>query len=79
MGRDDIRAKIRDALAEILDDDSLVITDATTAADVPWWDSLTHLKLLVTLESELNIKFAIAELTAANNVGQLVDLAAAKI
>jgi acyl carrier protein len=79
MSRDEIRAKIRNILAEILEDDALVITDATTSRDVTWWDSLNHLKLLVSVESEYGIKFAITELTSADNVGQLVDLVAAKV
>jgi acyl carrier protein len=79
MSRDEIRAKIRNILAEILEDDALVITDATTSRDVTWLDSLNHLKLLVSVESEYGIKFAITELTSADNVGQLVDLVAAKV
>jgi acyl carrier protein len=79
MSRDEIRAKIRDILAEILEDDALVLTDDTTAQDVPWWDSLNHLKLLVAIEGELDIKFAITELTAARNVGDLVSLVQVKL
>jgi acyl carrier protein len=79
MSRDQIRAKIRDVLAGILDDDSLAITDQTTAGDVSWWDSLNHLKLLVTLENDMGIKFTTVELISAQNVGELVDLVASKV
>jgi acyl carrier protein len=78
MDRDAIRNRIRDLLAEIAEDDSVVLTDETTARDVAWWDSLTHLRLLVGIEDAFDIKFAANELTAAGNVGQLVDMVAAK-
>lgn len=79
MDRDQVRARVRDLLRDIVDDQSLEITDATTAADVDWWDSLTHLKLLVAIEEEWGLNFQVAELTAPEDVGQLVDLIRSKM
>jgi acyl carrier protein len=78
MDRDVIRTRIRDLLADIGGDDSLVLTETTKASDVPWWDSLAHLRLLVAIEEAFNIKFTISELTAAKNIGELVDQVAGK-
>lgn len=79
MDRDQIRTKIRDLLRDIVDDDSLELTDVTTAADVEWWDSLTHLKLLVAIEEEWGLSFQVAELSAPENVGELVDMIRGKL
>jgi acyl carrier protein len=78
MDRDALRRKIRDTLAEIVDQD-VQITDATAAADVDWWDSLVHLKLLMALEEELGIEFEVADIKAPSNVGALIDLILAKL
>lgn len=79
MDRDAIRTKIRDLLRDIVDDDTLELDDALTAGDVEWWDSLTHLKLLVGIEEAWGLSFQVAELSAPENVGELVDLIAGKL
>ena len=74
MTRDDIRAKIRDILAELFDDPSLVITDSTVAADLAGWDSINHVRLLISLEQDLEFRFTNEEAEGLSNVGALVDL-----
>jgi len=49
-----------------------------TANDVDGWDSLTHIRLLVTIERRFNIKFALPEVRGLGNVGELVDLIGTK-
>jgi acyl carrier protein len=78
MDRDELRAALADELAALLDCDSLVLSDATRASDIAGWDSLVHLKLLVALEGAFRVKFQLSEMNAAENVGALVDLIAAK-
>lgn len=79
MDRDQIRAKVRDLLRDIVDDDALVIDDHTCADNVPWWDSLTHMRLLVAIEEEWNLAFQVSEITAPDDVGQLIDLIRSKL
>jgi acyl carrier protein len=74
MARDDIRKMIQDILADLLDDESLTITDATTAEDVADWDSIVQVKLLLAVEAEMGFRFSIAEAEHLANVGQFVDL-----
>ena len=74
MTRDDTRAMIRDILAELLDDPSLVLTDSTVASDVAEWDSINHVRLLLSLEQELGLRFVNEEADDLPNVGALVDL-----
>lgn len=79
MTRQDLLAKVRDILADILDNDSLALTEATTADAVEDWDSINHVKLLIALEKELNIRFASDEIQGLVNVGALIDLLEKKL
>ena len=64
---------------EVFDDDELEIDDATTAADVEGWDSLAHINLVVAIESGFGVSFAVKEITALENVGDLKKLLAKKL
>ncbi len=61
---------IRDAL----DDYSVPITAATSSHDVPNWDSVNHISIIVAVESAFGMKFRTAELERLQNVGELVRL-----
>jgi acyl carrier protein len=54
----------------------LVIHDATTAADVDGWDSLTHIQLIVDVEKAFAVKFRNAEIARLKNIGDLKQLVA---
>ncbi len=77
------RAEILEKTAEIIrnnfDDDALVITDETTAADVEDWDSLEQINILVALEKQFATKFAVSEVEGLQNVGEMVDLIVKKV
>ena len=79
MQRSDILAKITELLADIIDDDALKLADSTTADDVEGWDSLSHVKLMVAIEREYSIRFEPKEITAPQNVGELIDLIQRKL
>ena len=59
---------------QVFGDDSLEIARETTANDVENWDSLTHMDLIVSIEGQLKIKFALGDLLRLKNVGELLDL-----
>jgi acyl carrier protein len=63
--------RLQDTFRTILDDDDLVLTDATTARDVPTWDSVAHISLMVSIESEFGVRFTDDQLTSFRNVGEL--------
>jgi acyl carrier protein len=64
---------------EVFDDDSLVIGNDTTAADVEGWDSFNHISLIIAIESRLNVRFQVAEIEDLRNVGELARLIANKL
>jgi len=65
-----LTAIIRDAL----DDQDLKLTLETSAANVPAWDSLAHINIVVSTEMAFGIKFKTAELEQLRNVGEFVSL-----
>ena len=66
-----IGAEVRAAIAEQFSVPVERITDATTALDVPGWDSLANGLLLMELESRLGRELPIELLTDSQDVGRL--------
>ena len=79
MEPQEIYTRLTPIFREVLDDDELVPTPELTARDLPDWDSLRHIRLIVTVERELGVKFTTAEIAALENVGQFVALIGAKL
>ena len=73
MDRNEILAKINEIARDVFDNDEVELTEATTAADVEEWDSLSHLSLVSDIEDEFGIIFTLAEVSGSKNVGELVD------
>ena len=59
---------------DVLDDDSLAIDATTTAQDVDGWDSLAHIRLVVSIEKAFSLRFSAAEISELQNVGDMVAL-----
>ena len=70
----DTKEIIQIVFRDIFDDDSIVLRDDMTAADVENWDSLNHIDMIVAIESEFKIRFTTAEVTSLKNVGELMAL-----
>jgi acyl carrier protein len=70
----EIIKRITPIFRDVLDNDDLVITPATTAADVDGWDSLAHIHLVVSIEKALKMRFSAEEVSSLENVGDLVAL-----
>ena len=74
MNRSEIFAKLTEIFQDVFDDDTITVSDSTTAADIAGWDSLTHITLLATVEDEFDVKFGMKEVQGLKNVGELADL-----
>lgn len=74
--------EVQEIFRGVFDDDTVVLTEATSAADVEGWDSLMHLNLIIALEKRFAIKFSTAEISGlkddGQNVGTLLRLIASK-
>ena len=74
MSRDEVFAALDEVFQDEFDDDTLHVTDATTADDIEDWDSLEHINLVVAVERRFGIKFTMGEVTGKKNVGEMVDI-----
>ncbi len=64
---------------EVFDDAAIHIAPGTTANDVEGWDSLSHVNLIVAIETRFNIRFSQKELLNFRNVGDLLNSIEEKI
>jgi len=78
MEQPQIYAKLSDIFKDIFDEDSICVTPELSAKDVDGWDSLTHIRLILTIEKAFNIKFSTSEIGKLENVGDLVTLIKAR-
>jgi len=70
-------AQIYTRLATIFEevfDEEITVAPALSAKDVDGWDSLSHIRLVLTTEKSFNIKFSTSEIGKLGNVGDLVAL-----
>ena len=74
MIRESILGRLTTIIREVFDDDSIIVTDATTSDDVEEWDSFGHLNLLVAIEGEFGIKFTVEEVISIQNVGDIANI-----
>jgi len=50
------------------------LTPALSAKDVPEWDSLMHISLVVAVEKAFAVRFRVGEVEQTRNVGEFADL-----
>ena len=54
--------------------EEVTVSPELSAKDVEEWDSVTNVTLVVAIEQQLGIRFALGEVEGAHNVGQLLDI-----
>jgi acyl carrier protein len=52
----------------------VALSPTLAAGDVPEWDSLTHVSLVLAVEANFGICFRIGEVEMTRNVGEFADL-----
>ncbi|MBW6512826.1 MAG: acyl carrier protein [Desulfuromonadaceae bacterium] len=63
---------------EVFDDDTIELRAEMTADEVDGWDSLSHVNLIVAIESKFKIRFSQKELLTFRTVGDLLNSIADK-
>ena len=74
MKREEVFEKLNEIFREVFEDDDIVVTETTSAADIEDWDSLTHITLVSSVEEEFDIKFSMKDVIGMKNVGEMVDI-----
>jgi acyl carrier protein len=78
MNEEQIYTRLGKIFEDVFDEDSISVTPELSAKDVDGWDSLTHIRLILTIEKEFKIKFSTSEIGKLQNVGDLVALIKAR-
>lgn len=78
MDESAIYAQLTEIFEDVFDDDSIVVAPALSAKDVDGWDSLTHIRLILTVEKAFRVKFSTSEIGKMQTVGDLVALIKAR-
>lgn len=74
MTSKEILNRLQPIFQDVFDDEDIVVTDETNAEQIEDWDSLSHIRLVVAIEKEFDIKFAFGDLNDLKNVGEMIDL-----
>ena len=69
-----VLSRLTPIFQEVFDDEDLFVTNEMSADDVDEWDSLSNVRLMISIEEEFDIKLKASEVTNLSNVAILVEL-----
>ena len=75
----DILAELQPIFRDIFDDESITVTNESSAETMEDWASLTHVRLVMALSRHFGIRFELDEMAHLKNVGEMCDLIAKKL
>ena len=58
---------------QIFKDETINISNVTNSSDIPNWDSLNNMHLIVAIEDHYDIRFELEEIQSLKNVGELYN------
>lgn len=79
MEQQQIMEQLNKIFVDVLDNEDIKLTEATTAADVEEWDSLYHIQLVVAIEKFYKVKFTASEIQSWKNVGDMANAVKSKL
>jgi acyl carrier protein len=65
--------RLQSVFQAVLGNDELVLSDEMTPSDIEGWDSVAHINLMFSIESEFGIQFEGNELAELADIGALKD------
>jgi acyl carrier protein len=72
MEEEEILIKLRELVSDIMEISSETLKSNSKQEDIPEWDSLGHLRLIMALEEEFAVKFPMMEIPQYNSVDALI-------
>lgn len=69
----DAISQVNEIFIDVLENEDIKISAETTADDVPEWDSLNHIQLVVSIEKHFSLRFTSSEIQSFKNVGEMCE------
>ena len=66
-----VHDELEQLFRDVFGDDTIELTEETTAREIPQWDSLGHVNLMFAIEERFGVRFRGNELAEFANVGEL--------
>lgn len=80
MSNEEIRDLVNETIADVLNlDDEGVLGADTTAKDVPGWDSLAHVRIVLSVERRFKIRFAENDIAGLKQISDIYSLVEQKL
>jgi acyl carrier protein len=73
MTRAEVQGRLQEVFRSVFNDDSIMLSDTTTAQDIPGWDSLQQIKIILGCEKKLGIRLRARDINGLENVGEMTD------
>ena len=71
--RDNILKELETVFKHFFKNDLIILNNETVADDIEYWDSLTHIELINTIEKQFNITFTFNEVLSFETVAEMVN------
>ena len=74
MDINNLMLRLNAVFRDVFGDDSLSVTPDTTSDDIEDWDSIEHINLIASVESEFAMRFKMREVSGMKNVGEMIAI-----
>ena len=79
MTEEQIYAGLTEIFHEAFGDDTIVLSDDTTAANIPGWDSIKMVAIILAVEAHFSLRLRAREIDQLKCVGDFVRLIHSKV
>ncbi len=79
MTEQEILARLTRIIRNVLDNDDIILSGQVSANDIDHWDSVAHVRIMISIEEEWGIRFEIDELSSLPDVGTLIAIIEQKL
>lgn len=74
QARLEILEKLSPIFKTVLNNNEIILSENSDAQSIENWDSLANVKLLITVEKEMKLRFRASDITGLANVGELISV-----
>jgi acyl carrier protein len=73
MSRTEILKNIQEIICDVLDDETIQITEETAVNDIKDWDSVAHMTIMAMIENEFGIQMDINEIVKVKTIKEMLN------